>query len=635
MVRKHHKVLSLVLCLILAVSAICAGTVGATAATGDTIYFKPGHWAEAGAWFSVYAWDGNGGETFVKMTEVESGVYGANVNGYSNVIFCRNDPAKTAVDWASAWNQTADLTVQSGSNCFSVNSGEWTGANGTWSVYSGGDVIVTDPVTTDPVTTNPVTGGTTVYLKNDANWSTPFCYMWNSDSDKNAVWPGAAMTSLGNGVFKFTASKSFASCIFSNNGGSQTEDLTAKSGYIYNNSTNTWTLYNEDEVITTNPVEDTTSPINPGSYTIYCKNTAGWSTVNCYMWNSESDKNATWPGTSMTNVGDNIWMYTSSKEFASCIFNDGNNQTDDLPAKYGYVYDNSTKTWEVYDTSPIQVTAYSADPATDIYVGTDVVISATATSTEGGKVYYKMSVTNATGGTSVVSDFSTANKTTWTPSTAGAYTITIDFKDEKGNENSRTIAVTVGDDSSLVKPVIKSVVPTNLGLIKVGKTTNVTVKAGGGITGTNLLFYKYVVTDPNGVTNTPYYTLNNSYPLNPTMAGTYTVDVFVQGSDNSTVTKTYKYTATTEDITEPTTDIPVTDPNPTDPDPTDPDPTNPDVILGDVDGDGRVSVKDATFIQKHVVDYEGYETVELAVGDVDGDGRISVKDATQIQKMIV
>ena len=48
-----------------------------------------------------------------------------------------------------------------------------------------------------------------------------------------------------------------------------------------------------------------------------------------------------------------------------------------------------------------------------------------------------------------------------------------------------------------------------------------------------------------------------------------------------------------------------------------------------------MSVKDATFIQKHVVDYEGYETVELAVGDVDGDGRISVKDATQIQKMIV
>ena len=555
MVRKHHKVLSLILCLMLAVSAICCGTVAATAATGNTIYFRPGHWTEAGAWFSVYAWDGNGGETFVKMTEVESGVYGADLGGsYANVIFCRNDPAKTTVAWGSVWNQTADLTVQSGTNCFAVNSGEWAGANGTWSTYSGGDVIVTNPVVE---TTSPVDNPTTPVTTNP---------------------------------------------------------------------------------VTTNPV--TTKPVVNGTYTVYCKNTAGWSKVNCYMWNSGTDANATWPGVAMTNIGDNVWMYTASKQFSSVIFNSGSTQTDDLAAKYGYIYDNSKKTWEVYDTSPIQVTAYSADPAKDIYVGTDVVISATATSTEGGKVYYKMSVTNATGGTSVVSDFSTANKTTWTPNTAGDYTITIDFKDDKGNENSRTIAVTIGDDSSLVKPVIKSVVPTNLGLIKVGKTTNVTVKAGGGITGTNLLFYKYVVTDPNGVTNTPYYTLNNSYPLNPTMAGTYTVDVYVQGSDNSTVTRTYKYTATTEDITEPTTDIPVTDPNPTDPDPTDPDPTDPDptnpyVILGDVDGDGIVSVKDATFIQKHVVDYEGYETVELAVGDVDGDGRISVKDATQIQKMIV
>lgn len=632
MVRKHHKVLSLILCLMLAVSAICCGTVGATAATGNTIYFRPGHWTEAGAWFSVYAWDGNGGETFVKMTEVESGVYGADLGGsYANVIFCRNDPAKTTVAWESAWNQTADLTVQSGTNCFAVNSGEWTGANGTWSTYSGGDVIVTNPVveTTSPVDnpTTPVTGGITVYLQNDANWSTPYCYMWNSDSDKNNTWPGLAMTSLGNGVYKITASTAYANCIFSNNGGSQTADLTAKSGYIYNNSTNAWTLYNEDDVITTNPV--TTTPVVDGSYTVYCKNTAGWSTVNCYMWNSETDANATWPGVAMTNIGDNVWMYTASKQFSGVIFNNGSTQTDDLTAKYGYIYDNSTNTWEVYDTSPIQVTAFAADPATDIYVGTDVALSAKANSTTGSTVYYQFSVTNANGDTSVVSNFSSADKATWTPTTAGAYTIEFDFKDDEGNENNRTINVTVGDDAALVKPVIKSVIPTNLGLIKVGSATTVSVKAGGGITGTNLLFYKYIVTDPNGVQNTPYYTLNKTYTFTPSMAGTYKVEVFVQGSDNSTVSRTYTYTATTDDITTPTVIVP------TDPKPTDPNPTNPDVLLGDVDGDGRVTVKDATYIQKHVVSYEGYENVDLAVGDVDGDGRISIKDATAIQKLCI
>ena len=51
------------------------------------------------------------------------------------VIFCRMNPASTTVDWTNAWNQTADLTVQSGCNMFTINSGEWTGATGTWSVY--------------------------------------------------------------------------------------------------------------------------------------------------------------------------------------------------------------------------------------------------------------------------------------------------------------------------------------------------------------------------------------------------------------------------------------------------------------------------------------------------------------------
>ncbi len=107
-----------------------------TPITNTTIYFNPNHWTDAGAWFSVYAWDGNGGETYVKMTKGSDGVYFADLGkSYANVIFCRNDPAKTTVDWSSAWNQTADLAVPSGCNYFTVGSGQWTGATGTWSKY--------------------------------------------------------------------------------------------------------------------------------------------------------------------------------------------------------------------------------------------------------------------------------------------------------------------------------------------------------------------------------------------------------------------------------------------------------------------------------------------------------------------
>ena len=70
------------------------------------------------------------------MTQNSDGVYVADLGAsYANMIFCRNDPAKTAVAWDSVWNQTVDLTVQSGCNYFTVGSGQWTGATGTWSTY--------------------------------------------------------------------------------------------------------------------------------------------------------------------------------------------------------------------------------------------------------------------------------------------------------------------------------------------------------------------------------------------------------------------------------------------------------------------------------------------------------------------
>ena len=112
-------------------------TTPTTPDSDTTIYFKSSSdWETADAWFAVYAWS-DSSETFLAMTEVESGVYAADLGAsYTNVIFCRMNPASTACDWSNVWNQTADLTVPSGNNCFTVNSGEWTGATGTWSTYS-------------------------------------------------------------------------------------------------------------------------------------------------------------------------------------------------------------------------------------------------------------------------------------------------------------------------------------------------------------------------------------------------------------------------------------------------------------------------------------------------------------------
>ncbi|MBQ7745446.1 MAG: dockerin type I repeat-containing protein, partial [Ruminococcus sp.] len=212
------------------------------------------------------------------------------------------------------------------------------------------------------------------------------------------------------------------------------------------------------------------------------------------------------------------------------------------------------------------------------------------------------------------------------------------------NENSRTLALTVADDSSVTKPIIKSVTPANLNLIKAGVTNTVTVTAGGGKTGTNLLFYKYIVTDPNGVKNTPYYTLNNTYQFTPTMAGNYVVNVYVQASDNSTVTKTYNYTATadgpipTQPVTveQPTTAKPTTPVATTAPVTTTPQPTTPSGYnKGDANMDHYFNIKDATYVQMHIAEYDEAKDIVIELADMSGDGRITVLDATLIQQALL
>lgn len=60
----------------------------------------------------------------------------------------------------------------------------------------------------------------------------------------------------------------------------------------------------------------------------------------------------------------------------------------------------------------------------------------------------------------------------------------------------------------------------------------------------------------------------------------------------------------------------------------------PTIMLGDTDGDGKVTIKDATTIQKHVAGITTISDEKFACADTDKDGKISVKDATRIQKFL-
>ena len=59
-----------------------------------------------------------------------------------------------------------------------------------------------------------------------------------------------------------------------------------------------------------------------------------------------------------------------------------------------------------------------------------------------------------------------------------------------------------------------------------------------------------------------------------------------------------------------------------------------DYLLGDVNGDGKISVLDATLIQKYLAGLVTLSDTQKAAADVNGDGSVSVIDATLIQKYI-
>ena len=398
--------------------------------------------------------------------------------------------------------------------------------------------------------------------------------------------------------------------------------------------------------------------------TVYCQNEKGWSTVYCYMWTDGQGDNAGWPGEAMTDMGDGLWSYDIKGDFNKIIFNGGSDSNKTLDMSYpgnNALYNNSTGKWDTYDPSPLVVKTLSTDLASPQYKGTPITVTATAKSETNATVYYKFSV-NGT----MVQDFTTSATYVWTPAAAGEYTITVDVKDDAGNTNSKEIKYEVKDDSTEVKPIVKSIFPADGALIKTGNAENIIVTASGGNTGTNLLFYKYVVKDSAGKKlNTPYYTLNSTFSFTPAQDGEYTVEVSVQNSANTTVTKSVKLVATSGEV--PVTTAPATAPTTIAPPATEPstvpptvpptvpstnpiEPTEPvtvpstvpstapstvpgtQVTLGDVNLDGKVNINDATLVQKAVANMITLTAEQNTAADVNKDTKVNIKDATEIQK---
>ncbi len=397
--------------------------------------------------------------------------------------------------------------------------------------------------------------GDTVFCENAAGWNDVYCYMWKDGSGNNGEWPGVKMTKGDGNLWSYNISGDWNMIIFnSGSDANKTGDMNYPAGgNCYNNSTNSWTTVDVPD----NPdIPDIpTTPVTPtpsGDGKVYLKDTNNWGNIHVYMWNSEQDKNASWPGEKATSLGDGVYEYTVTKSYANIIFNNGSDaaKTGDLiyPGE-GQIYDNGTGTWSLYDTSKLHIKSFTGDVESPQFTGVKIKLTAVAGGGE-GTLSYQFSV-----GSTVIREYSANNSVVWTPTSVGNFTVKVDVKDTQGQTISKSLSYEIKDIKAEVTPVIQSVdvTPTNFSgneLLK-GKEATVNVTAGGGNTGTKLLFYKYTITDSTGATvNVPYYSLSKQYKFTPAATGNYSLTSTVQASDNSFTTRTVEYKAV-DKFTEP------------------------------------------------------------------------------------
>ncbi len=286
-----------------------------TSTNSFTVHFyKPADWGTGiniywynalpdGSYPSV-SWPG------VAMTNEGDGWYSYTFNNVASAVVIFNDGTK----------QSADLPRST------------TGwyLNGVW--Y---DAKPATPTTTFTVSFyRPSTWGTGINI-----------YWYNAIPDgslPSPSWPGVPMTNNGDGWYTYTFSNATAATLIFNDGTNQSADTYRdKDGWYMDGG---W--------------YDTKPSTPPVTWTVNFFRPATWGTgINIYWYNalpSGSLPSPSWPGVPMTDNGGGWFSYTfTNVASAVVIFNDGTNQSADLPRSTTGWYMNGA--W--YDTKPATLTA--------------------------------------------------------------------------------------------------------------------------------------------------------------------------------------------------------------------------------------------------------------------------------------
>ena len=347
-----------------------------SSAFATTVYCKmtQSWWTADGAAVGVHYWGGaSAGTTWpgARMTSVtgEEGMWSYDVpSDVTGLVFVRVNGSGDVTDWGA---KTKDLTLPTdGKNLFTITNSSPTwgspGCDGEWSTYA----PVVSTVTYTALTAAPTTG----------NWAGQYLIVWADNKAHATVNPSGSDLAATSDELTITAgeieinstdayyvivepfaegysiklpSGKYLSVNASSNKVAAVNDpyafnfeYTASGIKIFGKDTkgdfryvmNNGTYYrgykwNDSYKL---PTLYRTGGEAPALQTLYCVNVLDWTKVNAFVWPATGDAYKPWPGEAMYKTADqvngkDIYAYRFPATFVNAIFNNGTDQTVDLP----------------------------------------------------------------------------------------------------------------------------------------------------------------------------------------------------------------------------------------------------------------------------------------------------------------
>lgn len=457
--------------------------------------------------------------------------------------------------------------------------------------------------------------GTTIYLQTDKT-TTPYIHYWDAN-EKGSAWPGVAMTKVDGetDIYSYDLPydvSSLKGVIFLSDGsGSKlTEDLTNITDNLYVLSSNTWSHYDASPIKIKEFTVDPAGPQYTGSTISLTANAEGGDNLQYKF--------------SVSGAKDEVISDFSSNKTASWVPTVAGNYTVKLDVKDSAGETNSRQLdYEVKDLEdakngedPVFLNATPSNNS-EIQKGGDTTVRINAV---GGKVnnnllFYKAEVTDPNGKLVNTAYYQLGNRITFSADLLGTYTVKM-YVQNNTVANKTVIATytysSVNDPVNSDTDVISDVDSESDSEIVTDSDTE---------SETDTLTDSDSETDTQSDTDTLTDTDSETDVETDIVSSDTDSEVHTDSEDTDTASDT----DTTTDSDEPVSDTDTSTDSDTDTEPK-------SDVIGDFDGDGKVTLKDAYNVQSAAIGKGTLTAEQFKRVDVNGDGKITLKDASMIQQ---